>query len=220
MSSIQKSAGIAAIGEALIYIIMFVFYGAYFSYPSNLTIEEKLVYLAQNQLPLSFMNVMGYILFGILLAVIVQSLHARLKKHSQTLTQTATIFGLIWVGIIIAAGMVANIGLQTVIDLSIKEPEHARAVWLSVSVVQDSLGGGIEIVGAIWMILISFIAIKAKCLPNGLNYIGAIIGLVGIFTLYPADVFKEIFGVGQIVWFLWLGIFLLRNEPDGEQVHN
>ncbi|MDO6695205.1 DUF4386 family protein [Aliiglaciecola sp. 3_MG-2023] len=217
MSRMQKSGGIAALGEALIYIIMFVFYGAYFSYPSNSTVEEKLIYLSQNQLPLSLMNFIGYILFGILLVVVVQSLHARLKVHSQTLTQTASIFGLIWVGIIIAAGMVANIGLQTVIGLSVTEPEQARAVWLSVSVVQESLGGGIEIVGAIWMILISIIAIKAKCLPHGLNYIGAIVGLVGVFTIYPADVFKEIFGVGQIVWFSWLGICLLRTESEGKQ---
>lgn len=216
MGSIQKNGGIAAIGEALIYISMFVFYGAYFSYPSNSTVEEKLVYLSQNQLPLSIMNFIGYILFGILLVIIVQSLHTRLKEHSETLTQTATIFGLIWVGIIISAGMVASVGLQTVIGLSNTEPEHARSVWLSVSVVQESLGGGIEIVGAIWMILISIIAIKGKCLPNGLNYIGIIIGFAGILTIYPADVFKEVFGIGQIVWFLWLGVVLLRAKPNDE----
>jgi hypothetical protein len=220
MSNIQKSGGIAAISEALIYITMFIYYGAFFSYPANSTIEEKLVYLSQNQLPLSMMNFVGYILFGILLVVIVQALHTRLKQHSETLTQTASIFGLVWVGIIIAAGMVANIGLQTVIGLSNTEPEHARAVWLSVSVVQESLGGGIEIVGAIWMMLVSIIALKGKCLPNGLNYIGVIIGFAGILTIYPADVFKEVFGVGQIVWFLWLGVFLLRTEPNNEQVLN
>jgi hypothetical protein len=48
-----------------------------------------------------------------------------------------------------------------------------------------------------------------------LNYLGLVIGVPGIIsTVFPA--FNELayaFGLGIIVWWLWLGIVLLRSNP-------
>ena len=212
MTNLQRLAGFASLGEALIYICMFVFYGAVFSFPVDASTLEKVAYLAENQVILFLMNVLGYVLFGVLLAVLVLALHRKLLQFNEVTMQLATIFGLIWVGIIITGGMVANIGMQTIIELASSEPEQVRAVWLANNVVEESLGGGIEIFGGLWVFLLTIVSMKSKAMPNGLNIVGLIVGIAGILTLYPLDLFTEIFGVSQIVWFIWLGIVLLRSK--------
>jgi len=47
-----------------------------------------------------------------------------------------------------------------------------------------------------------------------LNYLGVAVGVAGIISIVPAlDIFIYIFALGQIVWFIWLGIVLLRSNP-------
>jgi hypothetical protein len=42
-----------------------------------------------------------------------------------------------------------------------------------------------------------------------------LIGVVGILTVVPAlAVLQDVFGLTQIVWFVWLGIVMLRSNPD------
>ncbi|TQV77564.1 DUF4386 family protein [Aliikangiella marina] len=191
---------------------MFVFYGAIFSFPQDASSLDKVAYMAENQVTLFIMNIIGYVLFGFLLAILVLAIHRKLIATNETLVQLASIFGLIWVGIIITGGMMANIGLQTLIDLANTEPEHVRAVWLANNVVEESLGGGIEIFGGLWVLLITIVSLKGKLMPFGLNILGLIVGVAGILTLYPLDLFTEIFGLTQIVWFIWLGIVLIRDN--------
>ena len=149
-------------------------------------------------------------MFGVVLAVLVVALHQRLKDKSAVLSQAASIFGLLWVGFVIASGMIANIGLAAVIKLSVNEPEHARAVWLTINTIVEGLGGGNEVVGGLWTLLLSIAALKANALSKMLSYLGIFVGVVGITTVYPAEVLTEIFGLSQIIWFVWLGIALLK----------
>ena len=44
----------------------------------------------------------------------------------------------------------------------------------------------------------------ACAFPQALNLLGIFVGLAGVSTIYPLDIFTEIFGLGQIVWFLWI----------------
>ncbi len=81
-------------------------------------------------------------------------------------------------------------------------------------IVVEGLGGGIEIVGGLWMFFLCADTVKSGGLPKGLSVLGLIIGAAGILTIYPADILTEIFGIGQIVWFIWLGTFMLRNTKS------
>jgi hypothetical protein len=172
---------------------------------------QKLAFLADNQVILSIVNLTMYVLFGVFLAVLVLALHERLKGNAPALSQTASVFGVVWVGLVIASGMIANVGLGTVIELSAKDPEQAMTVWITINSVVEGVGGGNEIVGGIWVLLLSIAALKSNELPKILNYLGFLIGLAGILTIYPADVLTEIFGLGQILWFAWLGCHMLRS---------
>ncbi len=206
---IQKLGGAASIGNAIVYIIAFVFYGSVLVYPAvNASTTEELKFLSDNYSTLTILNLVSYVLFGVLLAILVVALHERLKNFAPIFSKLTTAFGIIWVGLVIASGMIANVGLNTVID--IEDPDKAMSIWSSISIVSEGLGGGNEIVGGIWVLLLSIIAIKGKLLSKPLNFLGLIVGLAGILTVYPLEIFTEIFGISQIIWFLWLGIFILR----------
>ena len=53
---------------------------------------------------------------------------------------------------------------------------------------------------------------KAALLSRSLNYLGCFVGLAGIATVYPAEIFTEIFGLSQTAWFVWLGVVILRSD--------
>ena len=214
MNNLQKVGGVTALLEAAIYISAFVFFGAFWHFPADADSVQRFAFLAENQSILSIVNFTMYVLFGILLAVLVLALHERLKVNTPTLSQIAAIFGVVWVGLVIASGMIANIGLAAAIELSIKEPEQAMTLWRTIYAVVEGLGGGNEVVGGLWVLLLSIAALKGKALHKALNYLGVFVGIVGILTIYPAEVFTEIFGLSQIVWFSWLGISMLSHKQS------
>ena len=77
----------------------------------------------------------------------------------------------------------------------------------------DGLGGGIEVVGGLWVLLVSWAALWARGLPRALNYLGMVIGVSGLLTVVPVlEVLGAVFGLGLIVWFAWLGIVMLRSS--------
>jgi hypothetical protein len=118
--------------------------------------------------------------------------------------------------VIFIAGMIHNVGMQTVVDLYGKDPTQAGTVWLTISSVFGGLGGANEAIGGIWISLISWAALRTGALSKVLNYLGVVIGVAGIISIVPAlgELFIYIFALGQIVWFIWLGIVMLRWSPS------
>ncbi|MCF8474210.1 MAG: hypothetical protein K9G26_05870 [Emcibacter sp.] len=212
MNSLQRMAGISAISEAIIYILTFVFWGVFWAYPMDGNAVEKMSYLAQNEAILLVADLIMYILWAVLLSVLVIAIHERLKDKSPAITQIATLFGAIWVGLIIASGMISHIGLAAVVDLSVLEPEKAMAVHSVIVLIVNGLGGGNEVVGGLWVLLLSIAALKANDLSKKLNYLGLFVGSAGILTMLPVEGLTETFGISQIFWFLWLGLILLKNK--------
>ena len=214
-SDLQKLGGISALIEAALYVTGFGLYLTVLD-PSGFEGHvQQVAFLAANQIASYIANLLIYVVFGVVLVVLVLALHAQLKNGSPAIMQTATAFGLIWAGLVIASGMIANIGNSTVIGLFSENQDQAVSLWLAIVTVQEALGGGNEIVGGLWVLLLSWAALRAGNLPKVLNYLGALVGLAGILTVVPAfDVLMDVFGLGQIVWFAWLGIVMLREKPS------
>ena len=212
MNSLQRMAGVSAILEAIIYVSAFIYWGAFWAYPFDGNVAQKFSYLSDNQAILHVVNLIMYILWAVLLSVLVIAIYERLKDKSPAITQIATIFGVIWVGLIIASGMISNIGLAAVIKISVLEPEKAMAIYSVIVLIVDGLGGGNEVVGGLWVLLLSIAALKGNDLSKKLNYLGLFVGSAGILTMYPAEILTEIFGISQILWFLWLGMILLNSK--------
>lgn len=214
MSTLRVPAGFSAILLGFIYIAAFVYFGAFFSYPASGTPEEKMRFLSDHQLEVSVVYFSIYVLFGVLLAVLVVGVHEILKHASTPMASLSSIFGVIWVGLVIASGMIYTVGLDQSIRLMGESPESAFSFWRTVSAVANSLGGGNEIVGGVWVLLVSLVALKAAVLSRTLNYLGCFVGTSGIATVYPEETITEIFGLSQIVWFIWLGLVILRSDSE------
>lgn len=216
-NDMQKIGGIAAILEAIAYIVGFavMFTVLVPDNADSLTPAQRFAFLVDKQAIVVAWNLIIYVFFGIFLVVLSIALHERLNRGAEALTKVATAFGLIWAGLVIAAGMIANVGLSAAAKLHVADPLQAAALWQSVSAVQDGVGGGVELVGGMWVMLVSLAALRHKRLPAFLNYLGIAIGIAGILTILPD--LKELgalFGLGQIVWFIWLGIVMLRRDPE------
>jgi len=210
---LQKIGGIAAISEALIYITAFIFYGRILEFPGDdASAQETFNFLSNNYVTLAVLNMVSYVLFGIILAVLTLAIYERLKNAAPILSKLTAIFGFVWVVLVIASGMIANIGLQKVISIGTEHSESAMQIWSGISIVTEGLGGGNEIVGGIWVLLISVIGWHQKVFSIPLNLLGIMVGVAGILTVYPLDIFTEIFGLSQIVWFIWIGIVMIRKS--------
>lgn len=210
----QRLGGISAILMAFIYITAFIVYGSVLVYPNaNASSVEQISFFSQNYPTLFLLNIVSYVFFGILLAVLVIAIHQRIKLYQPEFSSLASAFGIIWVGLVIASGMIANIGLDTVIDIGSTEPEKAMLISSSINVIAEGLGGGNEVVGGIWVLLISILSYKHQLFSKPLTFIGVFVGIAGVFTIYPLEIFTEIFGLTQIIWFLWIGISLFSKLP-------
>jgi hypothetical protein len=131
------------------------------------------------------------------------------------LAQTATVFGLIWAGLIIGSGNLMLHDLGVVANLHRQDPVQAQSVWVVLEAVENGIVSGNELVGSLWVLLISLAAWKTGALPRALSCLGVAISLAGILTLVPAfvETMLMIFGPGLILWSIWVGIALLRKRP-------
>lgn len=214
MITLQRPSGWAAILLSLIYISAFVYYGALWAFPSDGDAATKMMYLTDHQLVTSFFMFTTYILFGLVLSVLVAGLNHVLKVKESALCSLATAYGYIWVVLVIASGMVALSGIGLTIDTAASDPEKALEIWTVLMTIAQSIGGDNEIVGAVWVTLVSFLALREKIMSAKLHILGLFVGLVGILTVFPFSLFTELFGVFQIIWFVWLGVCLLKLSPE------
>jgi hypothetical protein len=159
-------------------------------------------------------NLLMYVFFGFALIVLSLALYDRMKSGAPAFMQVATAIGIIWAGSLIACGMSANAGLATVVALYAKDPTQAVLTFQAIESITNGLGNANgEILGGSWTLLVSIAALRTGGLPKGLNILGVFVGAVGIITIILAlNDLTGVFGLGQIVWFVWLGIALLRSH--------
>lgn len=214
MTGLQRAGGVAALFEAATFIVglaVFVVILEPARYGSS-AIEpaRHVAFMAANLSLLQALNFLVYVAFGGVLVVLVVALHDRLKSGAPALAAIGAAFGLIWAGLVIASGMVANIGLGTIAALAARQPEQAVLVWQSYRFVVNGLGGGNEIVGGLWL-LITSLAGLAGGLPRRLNHAGIVVAASGLLTTIPAfEPLGMVFGLGLIAWFAACGVVLLR----------
>ncbi|MCA9943895.1 MAG: DUF4386 family protein [Anaerolineales bacterium] len=212
---LQKWGGVAALYEALAYIIGIVGFIAVVNMSEIADPVQKVAAIVENQAVLSVLHLFVYVVWGASLVVLTLALHERLRGNSSALARTATVFGIIWATLVIASGMIYNVGMETAVSLYAQNPEQAATVWLAIESVFNGLGGGVEVVGGIWVVLLSVAALRNGGLPRAFNIFGLLVGAAGLVTVVPAlsEIGGMVFGLTQIVWFAWLGIVLLR-RPD------
>lgn len=215
MVTLQKAGGIAALVEALAYVVGFTVIATLLN-PGNTegwSQAQKLSFLLERKTLFQMWTLFIYVVFGVVLVVLAVALHERLKTKAEALMPIATSFGLIWAGLVISSGMVASVGLEMVAKLHSHDVAQAVSAWAVIGTVQDGLGGGVEIVGGLWLLLISTASLRSSALPRILSYLGIAVGMAGILTVAPPlSELGAVFGLGQILWFAWIGVLMLRRE--------
>ena len=216
MNSLQKMGGIAALYMATAYVVGIILFLFVLDYPNIVDPAQKVALLVDKQLTIYAMNLILYVIFGVFLIVLVLALYERLKAGAPAMMKMAAVIGIIWAGSLIASGMVSNAGIAPVIALYAKDPAQAALTWLGFEVVAEGLGNGNgEILGGLMTLLISWAALNTGGLPKSLNYLGVVVGSVGIISTIPGlSDLTGMFGMSQIVWFVWLAIIMLRPNPN------
>jgi hypothetical protein len=215
MKTLQKFGGFAALYLAAAYLIGMTIFLVVLDYPSITDSAQKVALLVEMQMVTFSTNLLMYVFFGVFLIVLSLALYDRLKSGAPAIMQVATVIGIIWAGSLIASGMVANAGIAPVVALYTKDPAQAALTWQGFETVASGLGNGNgEILGGLWALLVSLAALRAGGLPKGLNILGLLVGAVGIITILPGLIdLVGVFALSQVIWFIWLGIVLLRSNP-------
>jgi hypothetical protein len=220
MKNLQKMGGIAALIGAATIILGAVVYATLLvpkGFGSNNPDPSRIVaLLADNQATMRLWLQIIWLAFGACLIFLSLALHERLKAGSPELAQAVTIFTLIWAILVIVVGTLSINDLDTVVRLFGQDPAQAATVWLTLDTVETGLGagGGETIVTGLWLLLLSWAALQARALPRLLNYLGVVVGLAGVLYVFTAsDAVLSVNALGLIVWFVWLGIVMLRSNP-------
>lgn len=215
MKTLQKFGGFAALYMATAYLIGIVLFLVVLDYPSITDPAQKVTLLIEKQMVIFSTNLLMYVFFGVFLIVLSLALYDRLKSGAPAIMQVATAIGIIWAGSLIASGMVSNAGISPVVALYAKDPAQAALTWQVIESVASGLGNGNgEILGGLLTLLVSLAALRTGGLPKGLNILGLLVGAVGIISILPGLTdLVGVFGLSQLIWFVWLGIVLLCSNP-------
>ena len=179
---------------------------------SGWTALQRLEFVLSRQALFQLWNLVIYVVFGIALVVLTVVLYRMSTVRDSLVSAIAAPFGLIWSGLVIASGMVISVGLTVVAGRVADDPTGATALWQTLGVVQNGLGGGVEIVGGLWVLLVSLAGLQGTiALPRWLNGFGLVVGVAGMATIVPAlTELGAVFGLTQIAWFIGIGVVLLR----------
>lgn len=216
-NKLQNIGGIAAlVGSFTVVVGLGMFATLLTDYTTGEpTPAESVAFVADNYATLYVWNTITLVVFAIALVFVAVALRERLKERTPGLSTIAAAFGVIWSALLFAGGMVTNIGFGSVSDLATSNPDQAESVWLTLDAVQSGLSGGNEIVGGMWILLVSWAGLRNQNLPKGLNYLGLVMAVAALVTIVPAlEMVAVVFGLGLIVWFAWLGVVMMRSRED------
>lgn len=216
----QKAGGMAALYLALAYVVAMPYFLLVADYQGATTAADKVAVIVSNYSSMYAMHLITYVFFGIALGVLAFALHDRLKAAASSTMRVATAIGLLWSVALVTSGMVWNYGMTTIVALSKTDPAQAQLAWQAIEPVSSALGGaGGESLGGLWVLLVSVVALRSSALPKLLGWFGVALGVVGLASVVPPlhDA-AIVFGLLQIVWFVWVGAVLTMTKATAVEV--
>ena len=212
---LQRIGGAAALLAAATFgygIVLFATTLADYTDP-DATPTDSVDFLVNHQGALLAWYIGIFLVFGAALVPFGLALRERFADRTPTLANSGMVFAAIWAALMFATGMISNIGIEEVADLAETDPDSAVTVWSAIDTVTNGLGGGNELVGGIWIALVSIAGMLTARLPRWLNGVGTVTAIAGLVTVVPDfEAVEMVFGLGSIVWFIGVGIALRRTS--------
>lgn len=221
-----KTGGFAALVCALTYIAGFALLLtllAPLGFGSNqIDAMAVVAFIAEQPHLLIAWNSTIYIANAIALVLLVLAVHDLLRNEAPEWAEASRAFGLIWAALVLGAGMIANVSVETALTLSQTDTEAAAQAWALLHAIELGLGGGNEIAGGVWLLCVGMAALRAGALPRVTALLAALVGAAGLLTVIPAlgELSGALFGLGAILWFLLVGLALLRHIPGGRDLQS
>ncbi len=208
-----KIGGLASIALALIYLIGIVMQMTLLGMSSVGTLEERFAFITGNSgLMIAWISLI-FIVFGIVKLFLTVTLHDLLAVHNGYLSRIVLALGIIWSTLVIASGMIFNTGLLTAMA------ENSTNIFRLTETVHLAIGGNNEVVGAFWMLIVVLAGFKYRLFPKVVNVLGLVAGIGGVLTMVPSlyEGVIMIFALGQMIWWVALGVCLLRKNMSYAQ---
>jgi hypothetical protein len=218
MMTLQKAGGIAALICAGTYILAMGLVATLLTpmLDSALPYDQFIAFYLPHQSLVFVWHFSMYLVNGTCLALLALAMYRRLQLGTPTLALVAACFGLFWTGLVFASGFITLYGWETIGRLSTTDPSQAALLRLVVYTITTGIDTSDRFLGCLWVLLTSWAALRTSQLPRPLNYLGLVIGIAGIVSSI-APALNELgfaFGVGVIVWWIGVGIVMLRKASD------
>ncbi len=218
MKTLQKVGGIAALICAGTFILAMGLVATLLTpmLDSSLPYDQFMAFYIPHQSLVFVWHFNMYLVNGTFLALLVLALYQQLKTSAPALSLAAACFGLFWTGMVFASGFISLYGWQTIDRLSSTDPSQAETLRLVVYTISTGIDTSDRFLGCLWVLLTCWAALRTRQLTRPLNTLGLVIGIAGIVSsISPALTELGIaFGVGVIVWWVWLGVVLLRGKAN------
>ena len=217
----QKVGGAAALYLALALLAAMPYFLLLVDYPDATTAEDKVALVVDNYASMYAVYIATYVLFGMAVAMLALALHDRLAGLAPSPVRFATAVGLVWSVALVLSGMVFTYGMTAITDLHETGEAEAVQTWQAIEPVAMALGGaGGELLGGLWVLLLSVVTLRTRAFPRMVSLLGLVIGVLGLTSVVPPLHDAGIgFGLLQIVWFLCVAWLLTRTPQRGSLVH-
>ena len=218
MKTLQKVGGIAALICAGTYILAMGLVATLLTpmLDSALPYDQFIAFYLPHESLIFVWHFSMYLVNGTFLALLTLALYQQLKTSAPALALVAACFGLFWTGLVFASGFISLYGWETIGRLASTDPSQAATLRLVVYTITTGIDTSDRFLGCLWVLLTSWAALRTRQLARPLNYLGLVIGIAGIVSsIAPAlNGLGFAFGLGVIVWWIWLGIVMLRSNPS------
>jgi hypothetical protein len=214
--NLQKAGGISALVASATYLFAMALVFTILSpmADSSLSFEQYVAFNAANKTLIFIWHFAMYLINGVCLVILALAFYERMKPEAPTLMKIATVLGLIWTAFVFLSGFVILYGTETVINLNGKNPVQAETLQKTIETITLGIDTSDKFLGCLWVGLVSIAAFKTGTFPKLLNIFGILISLLGLIgTVIPQlSNISYAFGVGAIIWWLGLGVFMLRKQ--------
>ena len=132
------------------------------------------------------MHLVSFELVALALIVVTLGVYQHLHEHAPATIQVASVVGLVRAGLLLASVMVFDHGMTVVVDKHASDPHQAVATWQAIGPIADALGGsGGDVLGGVWFLLVSWVALRSRVFQRALNWLGLAVGAAALLSAVP-----------------------------------
>jgi hypothetical protein len=211
--ALQKVGGIAALVQGLftaLFLAVFLFVLPSLGFQESFFEDPpKFVAFVTAHYALYYWLSLVGVLASVVLIMLVLALHERLRATSPALSAAASAFGYLGTGLLILNWSYQYAEFQTI---GRAVPRFAEQT-VPTGVMYTATNGSAFLVLGVWMLLLSWAALRQGGLPRSLAYFGLLAGALNLAALFDVP-----FGpLLNIIWFVAVGVVLLQRRSVATQ---